>query len=620
MGEVPRLVDLCMENIIDELLIGDDDNKLSSVIYELPSELFDGLLPLLPPLALQKLNENLPLDFRNDFEPAGEYHEGCRKRKRCGVLDRAWWALLKLRWPGHDHPTRAVSWLDKHGEAKTVLTDAWQQIYWEKHLQDCVDAVVETALLPSYDGSIGEIQIPDSILQYIVGRDHLIKSACCNLKFSDHCQQFGIYARSLRLPNVLCVAETCHLLQTSKLERLELQWIKSADHVEGLCELLKQNSETLKSVDFIHCKLSSNFVDKIWDSLYIKGLKTHGIECFSIKRSSFLQTDSSPMPVGLTPFLTSGRSLRSLTLCDDHLGPNFARVVFSTLLDSSASIYILDLSENNISGFLSQFRWKSTSCSLGLGKSLQSLRVLNLRNNNLAKDDANSLRRALVHMPNLQNLDLSDNPIEDGIRSLLSYFTEISCRDLPFADLKLENCELTCNHATQLLQVLSTMKTPVNMLSIKGNHLGSKIGAVLGKFMCTGVRGLDVEDTGLGSSGFMLALEEICEELKLVYLNISNNQGGFESAKFIARIMSSARELIAVDARYNSMPVESVSVISSGLKATKGTMEHMDFSGNCFSDDILIYLPLLAEFHAQGKLALNLSGSAARNVPYDNDP
>lgn len=121
--------------------------------------------------------------------------------------------------------------------------------------------------------------------------------------------------------------------------------------------------------------------------------------------------------------------------------------------------------------------------------------------------------------------------------------------------------------------------------------------------MCTGVRGLDVEDTGLGSSGFMLALEEICEELKLVYMNIrstwfhlylsslgdnfgflyfqdnlkyqlkwcSNNQGGIESAKFIARIISLARELIAIDARYNSMPVESIAVISPGLKAAKGS-------------------------------------------------
>lgn len=34
-------------------------NDLSSAIYELPSELFDGLLMHLPPLALQKLQEEM---------------------------------------------------------------------------------------------------------------------------------------------------------------------------------------------------------------------------------------------------------------------------------------------------------------------------------------------------------------------------------------------------------------------------------------------------------------------------------------------------------------------------------------------------------------------------------
>ncbi|RVX19277.1 hypothetical protein CK203_008538 [Vitis vinifera] len=34
-------------------------NDLSSAIYELPSDLFDGLLMHLPPLALQKLQEEM---------------------------------------------------------------------------------------------------------------------------------------------------------------------------------------------------------------------------------------------------------------------------------------------------------------------------------------------------------------------------------------------------------------------------------------------------------------------------------------------------------------------------------------------------------------------------------
>lgn len=41
----------------------------------------------------------------------------------------------------------------------------------------------------------------------------------------------------------------------------------------------------------------------------------------------------------------------------------------------------------------------------------------NFRNCNLQSDDVDCLRHTLVHIPNLEQLDLSDNPIEtSGIR------------------------------------------------------------------------------------------------------------------------------------------------------------------------------------------------------------
>lgn len=42
---------------------------------------------------------------------------------------------------------------------------------------------------------------------------------------------------------------------------------------------------------------------------------------------------------------------------------------------------------------------------------------------NLVGEDAYSLKQALVHMPYLQNLDLSDNSIEDGIGSVCLLFS-----------------------------------------------------------------------------------------------------------------------------------------------------------------------------------------------------
>lgn len=74
-----------------------------------------------------------------------------------------------------------------------------------------------------------------------------------------------------------------------------------------MCKLLKQNVKTLKSIEFIHCKLSTSFVNCICESLSVEGVSTHGIHHFSIKMSSFLERDSFPLPVGLATFLARGR-------------------------------------------------------------------------------------------------------------------------------------------------------------------------------------------------------------------------------------------------------------------------------------------------------------------------
>lgn len=122
-----------------------------------------------------------------------------------------------------------------------------------------------------------------------------------------------------------------------------------------------------------------------------------------------------------------------------------------------------------------------------------------LRGNDLRKDDVESLRCALVSMPNLEILDISDNPIEDdGIRldefsfvtstfnvvgkslkaavelcrCLIPYIMEAPDRCSPLAELYLENCELSCSGATELLDSLSNLKRPLNSLSLADNGLG----------------------------------------------------------------------------------------------------------------------------------------------------
>ncbi|XP_052211050.1 uncharacterized protein LOC127813942 isoform X2 [Diospyros lotus] len=620
MGDAPSLFTLSFNALKIEVIYGDD---LTQDMCELPPDLLDSLLASLPPLALLKLHEHMSFKNGDDGQIANSCIRNERKRKRNLNFDLVWRTFYESRWPGLTRKNQAVPWLAKQGLEEHQPMDDWQQVYWETHLQNCLDEAAEIALLPSFDGCISEVRVSDAILKPIGYEGHANHSRCDYSKLSYHCQRFGSYARCLRLQNVLCNAEICHLLNSSKLQRLELRWIKSRVLVEGLCQLLKQKRETLKSLEFVHCKLSSTFFNAICDSLCMKCLPTHEIEDFSIKTSSFLETNPFSLPVGLATFLTSGRHLSSLSFCDIQIGQNFARMVFSTLLDAASGTSTLDHSKNNIAGCLSYFRWKSLSSSLlssGLEKSLQSLHVLCLRGNNIQKYDVESLKHALAHIPNLEALDISDNALEDdGIKSLISYFIEISRRHSHFSDLKVENCELSCNGVSDLLDALSTLTGPLDSLSIGGNDLGSKVGAPLGKFLGTGIRALVIEDIGLGSSGFLDLQKEIRENLKLACINMSKNRGGIETAKFLATLITWAPDLVAVNAGYNFMPFESLLPVCSALKVAKGKLEHVDLTGNNWSDQSDV-ASMLAEFQFNGKPIFVLPSFHSSNAPYDDDP
>ncbi|KAJ4969577.1 hypothetical protein NE237_016278 [Protea cynaroides] len=621
MGEAPDLFSLCLGAATKEIIHGD---HLLQNIYELPPDLFDCLLMRLPPFALQKLQE-MPFKDSSGYNNINGSSSDGRKRGRYGDFDTAWKMLFKSRWPEGVRQIQPVELLRKEGVGNFEPMNnsgEWRQLYWEAHLQNCLDKAAEIAFLPSFDGPIGEITIPETLLKCI-GYDACIDyTACAHSKLSYHCQQFGCFARSLRLQNVICIAETCELLRGSKLQSLVFRGIKSEEHANGVCKLLNQNKETLSFLEFVHCKFSSTALGAICDSLYRKDIETHGIQYFSIKASSILENSRVSIPSGLLSFLSSGRTLHLVNFSDNRLGPNFAKMVFDTLLDASSDLSVLDLSDNNIAGWLSTWRFSACSLpSLGIGKSLQSLRVLNLRCNNLGRDDADYLKYALVCMPNLESLDISENPLEDhGIRSLIHYFVESSERETPLVDLKMENCELSSNGVAEVLRSLATLKNTFNTLSIANNVLGSHIAPALVKFMGTSyVRVLNVEDIDLGPSGFLELQEKIPEEVKLVHLNISKNRGGIETANFISKLILRAPELIAINAGYNFMPAESLAVIHSALKASKGKLERLDLTGNarCHGP---AYISLLDEFQIHGRTIVILPSLHASLEPYDDDP
>ncbi|MQL93349.1 hypothetical protein Taro_025994 [Colocasia esculenta] len=85
-----------------------------------------------------------------------------RKRRRYGDFNRAWELLFTLRWPVHNNQMLQVNRIrgqDSIGDREHMQNIDWQQLYWETHLQNCLDEASEKALLPAFDGCIKEIKV-----------------------------------------------------------------------------------------------------------------------------------------------------------------------------------------------------------------------------------------------------------------------------------------------------------------------------------------------------------------------------------------------------------------------------------------------------------------------------
>lgn len=622
MKEIPSLFSLCLKSITWNIMHG--CGQLED-LFHLPSVLLDGLLMILPPLALQHIYELLGRSFGGTTKEAYIVTSVNirRKRRRYNELNTAWETLYKKRWPENikkiqqSSCTAADHGIEVHESTAHVID--WQQLYWEVHLQDCLDAATEQALLPEFGGNIAELEIPDSIMS-LIGHSGSGACNCSNLAY--HCIKFGCYARCLRLQSVLCHDEIFDLLRTSRLEALVFRRILSGRQVDGVCKLINQNRVTLVSIELVYCKLSSLDMDMICSSVYSKELRSHGIHYFSIKSSVIFGSNSSSIPSGLSFFLSSGRSLRSVCFADTHMGLNSAEAIFEILIESSNSLLNLELSGNELQGWLSKVgsRYASFSPSES-NMSLQSLVELKLRGNNLHKNDMVGLQHMLANMPKLVRLDLSDNPIGDeGVRRLTPFFVKALEETSQTTEIWIENCDLSGPGASELLQSLTIKKGQLKTLSFADNDLGSSVAAPLANFLSASrVRNLNIEDIGLGPFGFQELERKMPNETALVHLNISKNRGGIQAAHFIHHIISHAPNLVSINAGSNLLPPESLSIIQDALRKSNGKLELVDLSGNAS-----LHSPnnksVISQFQFRGNPIVKLPLFCPSSSAYDDDP
>ncbi|XP_078429299.1 RNI-like superfamily protein isoform X5 [Wolffia australiana] len=318
-------------------------------------------------------------------------------------------------------------------------------------------------------------------------------------------------------------------------------------------------------------------------------------------------------------------SLRAVKLCDVGMGPRIANLVFDALHISSSLLTSLDISDDNLAGWLSKIPRESNTFTPSTLSSdsvggLTSLSVLNLRGNNLGEDDAEDLKFALLRMPRLKQLDISDNPLTDaGLRSLIPYFLKSIDGPDPLSDIRLENCGLSSSAVVQFLDSIQSLRMPLHSLSLADNNLGSCVGVPLARFLePSRLRRLNIEDVGLGPLGFQELERGLPDHVDLVWVNISKNRGRMKAAEFLAKLFPSAPELAAVNAGFNFMPADSLRVIGDALYRFPGKLQRVDLTGNA---NLRAPSPpsVLSDIRFRGKPVLILPSSPS-TAAYDDDP
>ncbi|PWA69722.1 RNI-like superfamily protein [Artemisia annua] len=389
MLQVLSLFSLCIKSTKDAIL---DGHVITKRVCDLPSDLLDKIMPILPPLALQNLQDET-VYLRN---------ASCNIWKLIYSRRRSRWKALYIsRWEPPQN---------------SLVETNWQQIYWEKHLQSCLDATWRAFSDTSFDGFLGDIDLPDSVLNYISDEGHASRSNSYS-KLISHFERVGQYARCLSLQTVHYVAELDRLFKKCQLQYLEINLLTSKKQVEGLCKLLEQKKETLASLEFVGCKLPAHLVTEICESLHVKGFETNVIKTIS--------------------------NLTTLVLSENRISSKTAKMLFYTLLDVESGLEVLDLSNNNGSP------WLSFNELLGL---------LDYASCMIPIEDANGFVWTVC--------------LEGGEAwNLIPYLTEKSRRETPLTELYLENCWISCCGASQLLNVLAACKVSLKSLSIGHNRL-----------------------------------------------------------------------------------------------------------------------------------------------------
>jgi Ran GTPase-activating protein (RanGAP) involved in mRNA processing and transport len=621
------------------------------VYQNLPPDIINGILLLLPPLTLQALSNELLLksreqngEGRSDLGANEEPRKKKKKKKRshndsprpldCSALNlgmsAAWKAHYDKRWPA-SNPETVLPRLSNGDDSSQEEPD-WQQLYWEAHLQWCLNAASETLSIMNLNSEIGAFVLPSEQLKTL--RDETTRIEETSLAtLRANCVNFGRFARKLRLHSILCTPELVVLLKHAQLQSITFINIRIKSELTGICQLLSNSLDTLRSVELFHSRLTGETLNRIGRAMCPSGVRHHIQHFALIHTRIFDQAELFALSsdTDFLRFLCAGSSLRSFKLCDNYLDQENLVFIMKVVLQFVNTIGLLQISDNELGEvfarlFSSYMKTPNPATSESLPV-FKRLSALDLRGNLLDSGAIDKMGQCLCQMPLLQQLDVSENPLKDaGISNLVSYITT-TCTALK--ELTLATIDMTATGAISLFDALANSNTTIRRLSIANNRLGSTVVPSLVNFLSkSSLESLDISDIDLGCSGCTNnGLEDALIASKtLHHFNFSNNRIGPIGANMVANIIASGRSsLLTIDVSGNVLSTDSVIGITRAIRESK---VHGHASGRGITLDLRknpgsFLVKILGQSSTVGACTLLLSDTTnmeTLNILHDDDP
>ena len=310
------------------------------------------------------------------------------------------------------------------------------------------------------------------------------------------------------------------------------------------------------------------------------------------------------LKLGATKLATALKTISSLKVLD----LNNNNILEETADELSAAIRANDLLEKlYLSG---NHLGSSTVMIVNALKEISSLKVLNLNNNNIPEEAADELATAIRANNSLEELWLGGNRLGSSTVLIVNALKEIST--LKVLDLN-DNMNTRNELAPTVACVLTKNKFMQN-LGLRNNGLNDDGVKIISESLCqhTKLIAMDFQKNNLTKESSESLSLIISNNNKLAALSLSNNQLQVGAIK-IATALKSISSLKKLGLLNNNIPEEAAGELSAAIIANN-SLEELWLGGNHLGSSTIMIVNALKEITTLEELSLGNNGNRSKEL------